>query len=118
MPDRFARHREQLVSALLTTPGDLPLALRVAIFDRAAGQSNTENIPAALGVFVDKVLANAYKVVDRDVDALLQSGLSEDAIYEAICATAAGAGMRRIMHGLDAMQRVKHTGGPDAIAQS
>lgn len=103
--DRFAANRDAIVESVLNTQGALPSGVRAAIYGRAAGRgAESDNVPALLAEFVDKAIRNAYKVVDEDVERLLQSGYSEDAIYETIVAVAAGAGMRRIETGLAAMQ--------------
>jgi alkylhydroperoxidase family enzyme len=103
--DRFAADRDKIVESVLNTPGALPPALRVAIYSRAAGRgSEFDNLPALLAEFVDKMIKNAYKVVDGDVERLLQAGYSDDAVYEAIVATAAGSGMRRIEAGMAGMR--------------
>jgi len=103
--DRFAANRDAIVESVLNTHGALPHGVRAAIYGRAAGRgSEFDNVPALLAQFVDKAIRNAYKVVDEDVERLLQAGYSEDAVYEAIVAVAAGAGMRRIETGLFAMQ--------------
>lgn len=103
--DRFAAQRDAIVESALNTPGALSHAVRAAIYDRAAGRGGEfANVPPLLAAFVDKAIRNAYKVVDEDVERLLQAGYSEDAVYEAIVAVAAGAGMRRIETGLFAMQ--------------
>jgi alkylhydroperoxidase family enzyme len=52
---------------------------------------------------VDKVTRNAYKVVDDDIERLRQAGFSDDAILEAVLATAVGAGVARFEIGLDAI---------------
>ena len=43
---------------------------------------------------------HAYKVVDRDLDALRAAGWSEDALFEATIATAVGEALRRLDAGL------------------
>ncbi len=102
--DRFAANRDAIVESVLNTPGALSHAVRAAIYDRAAGRGGEfANVPALLAAFVDKAIRNAYKVVDEDVERLLQAGYAEDAVYEAIITVAAGAGMRRIEAGMAAM---------------
>jgi alkylhydroperoxidase family enzyme len=46
--------------------------------------------------YLEKVRDRAYTVVDRDVDALREAGLSEDAIFEQTVAVAIGEGLRRL----------------------
>ena len=88
---------------LLQADGALDPALRRAAFERGGGRSGDVQLPEPLGSFVDKVTAEAYKVVDRDVAALREAGYSEDAIFEAVLATAAGAGLARLEIGLSAL---------------
>ena len=52
--------------------------------------------------YLAKVRSGAYAVTDDDVEALKSAGLSEDEIFEATVAVAAGEGLRR----LDAAMRV------------
>jgi alkylhydroperoxidase family enzyme len=102
--DRFAANRDAIVESVLNTHGALPNGVRAAIYGRAAGRgAESDNLPVLLAQFVDKTIRHAYKVVDEDVERLLQAGYSEDAIYEAIVAVATGAGMRRIEAGMAAM---------------
>lgn len=104
MQDRFAAQRDVLVESVLNTPGVLTPEFRMAIYRRAAQPGGAfDTVPALLAEFVDKIEKNAYKIVDADIERLLQAGYDEDALYEAIVATAAGAGMRRIERGLDCM---------------
>lgn len=88
---------------LLDTDGDLDRALRRAAFDRGGGRAGDVPLPEPLGSFVDKVTAEAYTVVDGDVAELRAAGYSEDAILEAVLATAAGAGLGRLEAGLSAL---------------
>ena len=102
--DRFAANRDAIVESVLNTPGALSHAVRAAIYDRAAGRGGEfANVPPLLAEFIDKAIRNAYKVVDEDIERLLQAGYAEDAVYEAITAVAVGAGMRRIEAGIAAM---------------
>ncbi len=91
-------------AALLAVDGDLDSALRRAAFERGAGRAGDVPLPEPLGRFVDKVTSQAYKVTDRDVAELRAAGYSEDAILEAVLATAAGAGLARLEVGLAALR--------------
>ncbi len=55
-----------------------------------------------LGPYLAKVRERAYSVTDGDVEALKETGLSEDEIFEHTVAVAVGEGLRR----LDAALRV------------
>jgi alkylhydroperoxidase family enzyme len=52
--------------------------------------------PAAMDDYLAKVRERAYTVVDEDVDALKEAGLSEDEIFESTVAIALGEGLRRL----------------------
>jgi alkylhydroperoxidase family enzyme len=57
---------------------------------------------ARLEPYLAKVRSGAFAVTDADVEKLKRAGLSEDEIFEATVAVAAGEGLRR----LDAATRV------------
>jgi alkylhydroperoxidase family enzyme len=59
--------------------------------------------PAALASYLDKVRSRAYTVTDADLDALKDSGLSEDVIFEHTVAAAIAEGLRRLDAGLGAI---------------
>jgi alkylhydroperoxidase family enzyme len=112
MAEHVTEHRVALLHAvadvLLDTVADLDPALRRAAFAHAAADATgaarpSGEMPAPLAAFVDKVTRRAYAVVDADVDALRAAGLSEDAILEAVLATATGAGLARLDIGLAAL---------------
>jgi hypothetical protein len=52
--------------------------------------------PAAMDAYLTKVRERAYTVVDRDVDALKETGISEDEIFEQTVAVALREGLRRL----------------------
>jgi alkylhydroperoxidase family enzyme len=97
-------------AALLTAEGDLDPALRRAAFEHAWAPAAPARLPEPLARFVDKVAREAYKVVDRDVAELRDAGYTEDAILEAVLATAAGAGLSRLDVGLAAVDGHGTTG--------
>jgi alkylhydroperoxidase family enzyme len=51
--------------------------------------------PATMDAYLAKVRERAYTVVDGDVDALKEAGLSEDEIFEQTVAVALREGLRR-----------------------
>jgi alkylhydroperoxidase family enzyme len=59
--------------------------------------------PAALAAYLDKVRSRAYTVTDADVDALKDSGMSEEMIFEHTVAAAIAEGLRRLDAGLGAI---------------
>ena len=52
--------------------------------------------PAEMAAYLEKVRDRAYAVVDRDIEALKEAGLSEDAIFEQTVAVAIAEGLRRL----------------------
>ena len=62
----------------------------------------TPEAPSALGGYLAKVHARAYTVLDSDVAALRDAGITEDEIFEQTVATAIGEGLQW----LDAAMRV------------
>ncbi len=85
----------KLEQAVLASPGELDPDVRRGI---AAG-----DYPEELAAYLEKVSKHAYKVLDRDIDALKELGYSEDAIFEATVATALGAARHRLERGLAAI---------------
>jgi hypothetical protein len=88
---------------LLATPGELDAGLRRAAFDHGGDPGTPAQLPEPLARFVDKVATEAYKVVDRDVAEVRDAGYGEDAVLEAVLATAMGAGLARLEVGLAAL---------------
>ena len=58
--------------------------------------SSSAPAPAEMAPYLEKVRDRAYAVVDRDIEALRESGLSEDAIFEQTVAVAIAEGLRRL----------------------
>lgn len=52
--------------------------------------------PASMDSYLAKVRERASTVVDGDVDALKEAGLSEDEVFEQTVATAIREGLRRL----------------------
>jgi hypothetical protein len=97
-----------VADTLLGADGDLAPGVRTAAFARAAAAAGVTSaepvpLPEPLSRFVDKVVPEAYKVLDRDIEGLRQAGYTDDAILEAVLATAVGAGLSRLEIGLDAL---------------
>lgn len=59
--------------------------------------------PAAMAGYLEKVRDRAYTVVDRDVEALKEAGLSEDEIFEHTVAVAIAEGLRRLDRAAEAL---------------
>ena len=56
----------------------------------------TAPAPPEMAAYLEKVRERAYIVVDRDIDDLKASGISEDAIFEQTVAVAIAEGLRRL----------------------
>jgi alkylhydroperoxidase family enzyme len=56
----------------------------------------TAPAPPEMAAYLEKVRERAYSVVDADIEALKEAGLSEDAIFEQTVAVAIGEGLRRL----------------------
>lgn len=52
--------------------------------------------PPVMDAYLAKVRERASTVVDEDVDALKEAGLSEDEIFESTVTVAIGEGLRRL----------------------
>ena len=96
------------VNALLTKSAVSTPALRQRVEAYAArlggGVRQTQELPAELVDYVNKVALYAYKVTDQDVQKLKEAGYSEDAIFEITLCASVGAGLGRLECGLQAME--------------
>jgi alkylhydroperoxidase family enzyme len=59
--------------------------------------------PPEFAAYLEKVRLRAYKVTDRDVEALKQLGFTEDEIFEHTVSAAVAAGLERLDAGLAAL---------------
>jgi alkylhydroperoxidase family enzyme len=67
-----------------------------ALFEQPRRDSvPNRHVPELARGYADKVNRHAYRVTDRDVQALLDAGLSEDEIFELTVAVAVAAGLER-----------------------
>jgi alkylhydroperoxidase family enzyme len=66
---------------------------------REAAQPDRE-APSDFAPYLDKVRRNAYRVTDKDVQALKDAGYSEDLIFEQTVSVAVAAGLARLEAGL------------------
>jgi len=78
--------------------------------DRQAAFAN-ENAQPALHSLIEKVTHQAYKIVDKDIDAARQAGFSEDQLFELIICAAVGQASRQYEAGLAALAEAKKEGG-------
>ena len=98
MSDPYSDLLNHLEQAVLSQPAVLPPDVR-----QAAANKEGE-LPEVLAGYVEKVTRFAYKVTDEDVQALVQAGYSEDAIFELTVSTALGAGLLRLKRGLASLE--------------
>jgi hypothetical protein len=115
---RFDALFDEMVLAALTTPGDADPGLRRWAFERAVragggpagGEARSSPVEGSPGLqrFITEVARSAYRIADRDVEVLLASGYSEDALLELIVSAAVGAG--RLERGVDVIRQA--TGDP------
>ena len=114
MPTRgpLARSVENLVNRVLTRPAARsPDDLRRAVFDYVAALTRSTPLPSPLPPevepYIRKVALNAYKVLDRDVDAVRAAGHSVDDVFEMTVAAAVSAGVTRMEIALAALEEVR-----------
>lgn len=103
------RNVEQLVARVLgsgaarSAPG-----LRRAVYDHVAAltrrASEPPAIPAELEKYIGKVALDAYKVLDREVDAIRAAGYSVDDTFEITVAASVAAGVERMKIALAALE--------------
>jgi alkylhydroperoxidase family enzyme len=96
---------EGLVTTVLDGPGTLAPQLRRAAFDGGSGLAVTDaRLPPELCDYVDTVARHAYRLTDADVEGLRRAGWSDDELFELTVAAAMGAGARRLLAGLAALE--------------
>jgi hypothetical protein len=86
-----------LLHAVLESPGATDRAVRQAVY---RGESQSEPV----GEYVEKIRSQSYRIGDEDVMRMLESGLSQDAVFELTVAAALGAAAERLEAGMRAMQ--------------
>ena len=95
--DPHASLRDRVLHRVLDGAGETDPALRRAAADGAG-------LPADLQPLVDAIHAHAYRVTDDDV-ARLQPLYGDDRLFEVVVSAALGASRRRLLAGLDALDR-------------
>jgi alkylhydroperoxidase family enzyme len=96
METRYGTKMARLRSAVLEGPGELTPEER-----RSCA---SEEPPASLRAYVDKVARDPLRVTDADVSTLVAAGHTEDEIFEATVSAALGAGLTRLDRGLAAIE--------------
>ncbi len=91
--------------------GDSDPELRQQVYEKVSDQvltGDTTPITApALNSYVDKLSKHAYKILDRDFEALQAEGYSEDELFELTIVAATAAGVTRFEKGLSILQRLQ-----------
>lgn len=84
--------------------------VRRAVYDYVAALTRKAappaDVPPAAEPYLRKVALNAYKVLDREVDALRAAGSTTDDIFEMTVAAAVSAGVTRMEIALAALAEV------------
>jgi hypothetical protein len=103
--DPYRFRRDALIAAVTRSAGRLPPEVRAAIVDRARGLPLAEPIPQALLRLVDLVARSAPAIEVADLRGLADAGLNDEAVFEAIVASALGASLVRLERVDDLMGR-------------
>lgn len=106
MMSRDERRRlfQRLVTDVATRPATLPVETRRAIVAAARGETPP---PGALGQLVEVIQRRAVEVTDADIAAARDEGHDDDALYEAVVASALGAASVRLDAAMRAIRREK-----------
>jgi hypothetical protein len=83
--------------AVLTCAGSTDLETRASAFHGAG-------VPDPWRDYVAKVRDSSYRITDADIEDLMASGCSEDAIFEMTLTAAVGAASERLDAGLRALR--------------
>ena len=96
-----------LVNRILKGKGYSSQEARLAAFNNA-------DLPQPMHALIGKVAYNAYKVTDSDIDALKETGVSENQLFELIVCAAAGQASRQYENALAALTEAEKEGGAHA----
>ncbi len=105
--DDYRELYKELKEAVLAGKGVSPRELRYAVF-------RNEGISPPLGPLVDKVAHGAFRIVDRDIQDVKDSGVSEDELFELLVCAAVGQASRQYEQGMQALARAVQEGGKHA----
>jgi len=117
MTDQRMTLFHQLGEAVLSTTGEIPSSIRIALIQQAARlcngvQSTETSLAPELADYVRTVALHASQTTDQNVAQLHAHGYSEPAIFEMTVSVAYGAGLNCLEQGLAALQ-----GANDAIEE-
>jgi alkylhydroperoxidase family enzyme len=107
--ETFAQLRKPVLEGLGTTTPEERERMAAWSGNPDQGPAN-QQFPEPLATLLNKVARYAYKVTDEDVQALLDAGYSEDAVFEAILSAALGTAVARYERGLAALRATKGAG--------
>jgi alkylhydroperoxidase family enzyme len=88
--------RQGLVNRLRHGPGHAPAEQRARAFDNAEPHQ-------PLGVLLDKVATKSAHVTDADFAAAMETGFTDDQLFELVICTAVGQATRQYEAGLAAL---------------
>ena len=104
----FPHLYERLISQVLDGEGYSSKADRQAAFNNAG-------LADPLKTLIDKTANQAYRVSDSDINAVKQSGVKEEQIFELVICAAIGQSSRQYRNALAALDEVvKERGGNHA----
>jgi hypothetical protein len=114
LPATLPEEAKDLIRRVLTSRSAKSSAeLRNAVYGHVAaltrGEEPTAQVPAETQTYIRKVALNAYKVLDRDVDALRAAGHSLDDVFEMTVAASVSAGATRLEMALTALEEADDT---------
>jgi hypothetical protein len=109
MPTILPEDVIRLVRRVLTSPSAHSSSdVRRAVYDYVGALTRNEPpsaaVPPAAEPYLRKVALNAYKVLDREVDAMRNGGSTTDDIFEMTVAAAVSAGVTRMEMALAALE--------------
>lgn len=106
MMSRDERRRlfQRLVADVASRPATLPAETRRAIVAAARGEPPPSG---ALGRLVETIQRRAVEVTDTEVEEARREGHDDDALYEAIVASALGAASKRLTVAMRVIGREK-----------
>jgi hypothetical protein len=96
--------RRVLTSRSAKSSADLRNAVYAHVAALTRGEDPTAQVPANTQTYIRKVALNAYKVLDREVDALRAGGHSIDDVFEMTVAASVSAGATRLEMALAALE--------------
>jgi hypothetical protein len=100
----FATARTALITRILDGAGRASPAQRRAAFENTG-------LAEPLRTLIHKVAHDAHKIVDADIAAVRQSGLSEDEIFELVVCAAIGQASRQYDAAMAALEAVTERRG-------